>query len=75
MRARSSVASCVPVLERPSPVAMAAGSAFPWELRLVPWSAAKWTAADGCMRCERGSERDPTHPFKQPRKNGSPPHL
>ena len=25
----------------PSPVAMAAGSAFPWELRLVPWSAAK----------------------------------
>ena len=39
------------------------------------WSAAKWTAADGYMRCERGSERDPTHPFKQPRKNGSPPHF
>ena len=37
----------VPVLERPSPVAMAAGSAFPSELRLVPWSAAKWMAADG----------------------------
>ena len=50
--------------------------------RLLPWS--NFTHACGVQervdrwvskRCERGDSRDTTHPIKQPRLKGSPPHL